>query len=191
MQESPDGRDGSSSPVFPAPGQVTRSGNANPPEQQTDARGGCSSSSERPCPRHCPARRPEGPQWPPGARTAAWPRLHVTPFPSTPGPGWASPPGLREGSFQKGSAGSHSAPRRAQGLESTRGPWGLRARQRRPVQPFVGNRRARAALHWRQRKGRDSDSGGLPHPTHTRAHPTRRSPLPSLGHPHTQPKSSC
>lgn len=115
----------------------------------------------------------DGPRQPPGASTAAQPLLDWTPFPSAPGPGLASPRGLQEGSYQKGSPGSHSALRRAQAqdLESTRGPWGLRARKHRPVQPFVGQLQGtRCPSLEAKETGRDSNGGGLPHPTHTRAH---------------------
>lgn len=50
-------------------------------------------------------------------------------------------------------------------------PCGLRARKHRPVQPFVGQLQGtRCPSLEAMETGRDSDSGGLPHPTHTRAH---------------------
>ena len=127
--------------LFPPPRQVAGSGNTNPQEQQTDVREGLFLFPESgPAPATA---------WPAGLRAHDGPRGPTRPPslgsmgpPSQVPESRAGPPpsGLQEGSFQKGSPGSHNALRRAQAqdLESTRGPWGLRARKRRPVQPFVG-----------------------------------------------------
>ena len=190
-QESPDGGDGSSSPVFPSPRQVTGSGNTNQQQQETDVR---EAPFLFPVSSPAPATaRPagpsahDGPRRPPGASTAAQPLLDGTPFLSAPGPGWASPPGLQEGSYQKGSPGSHRALRRAQAqdLESTRGPWGLRAlcgATAGHALPFTGGDGDRQGLgRWRSP------------PPHPHEGPPAPAPpfLPSLGHPRIQLLSIC
>ena len=150
-------------------------------------RGAVPPPSERPCPRHRLARWPEGPRWPPGANTAARPCSMGPPSQAPQGRAGPPPPGLQEGSFQKGSPRSHNAPWRAQAqdLESTRGPWGLQARKRRPVQPFVGQLQGTRALHWRRwRQAGDSMVAVFPAPpTRGPTRPDIRSFLHSVIHP--------
>ena len=175
-QESPDGGDGSSSPVFPSPRQVTGSGNTNQQQQETDVR-------EAPFlfPVSSPAPATPGPltRGPTTAHDSPWgpallPSLCSTGPPSQMPQGQAGPPPRPPGrQLPEGSPGSHSALQRvqAQDLESTRGPWGPRARKHRPVQPFVGQLQGtRCPSLEAMETGRDSDGGGLPRPTHTRAH---------------------
>lgn len=127
------------------------------PGQETQTNGSRRQTSER---RHSsfqqvalapppPSLLARGPTTAPRGQHCCLASARRDPSPSTPGPGWASPPGLQEGSYQKGSPGSHSALRRAQAqdLESARscrpGSTGLSS-------PLWGNCRARAALHWRR-----------------------------------------
>ena len=150
-QESPDGGDGSSSPVFPSPRQVTGSGNTNQQQQETDVR-------EAPFlfPVSSPAPATPGPltRGPTTAHDSPWgpallPSLCSTGPPSQMPQGQAGPPPRPPGrQLPEGSPGSHSAlPRIWKALE---GPGGLGPGSTDLCSPLWGNCRAHAALHWRR-----------------------------------------
>ena len=194
-QESPDGGDGSSSPVFPSGHRVRK----HKPTAAGDRRqrGAIPLSSEQPCPRHAwPAdpRAHNGPRQPLGASTAAQPLLDGTPFPNAPGPGWASPQASRKAATRREpwepqrpaegpgpGSGKHSRALGASGQEAQTCA-ALCGATAGHTLPFTGGDGDRQGLgRWRSS------------PPHPHEGPSAPAPpfLPSLGHPRIQPLSIC
>lgn len=155
-----------SHPQGRSPGQETQT---NGSRRQTSERRH-SSFQQAALPPPPPSLLARGPTTAPRSQHCCLASARRDPSPSTPGPGWASPPRPPGRQLPEGEPWEPQCPAEGPGPGSGKRSK-LQARKHRPVQPFVGQLQGtRCPSLEAMETGRDSDGGGLPRPTHTRAH---------------------